>query len=123
MFNGNLLDFFWTMMIIFFWVIAFMIWFQCFFDAWRRTDLGGGMKAVWTIVLFVIPWVGALIYIIARPKVTAGDVQNLVRSEAAVKAASGVSTADELTKLAQLKDANVITEQQYEDLKAKLLAS
>ena len=122
MFNGNLLDFFWTMMIIFFWVIAFMIWFQCFFDAWRRTDLGGGMKAVWTIVLFIIPWVGALIYIIARPKVTAGDVQTLVRAEAATKAASGVSTADELQKLASLKESGVIDEKQYTDLKAKLLA-
>ena len=122
MFNGNLLDFFWTMMIIFFWVIAFMIWFQCFFDAWRRTDLGGGMKAVWTIVLFIIPWVGALIYIIARPKVTAGDVQTLVRAEAAQKAAGGVSTADELQKLASLKESGVIDEKQYTDLKAKLLA-
>ena len=122
MFNGNLLDFFWTMMIIFFWVIAFMIWFQCFFDAWRRTDIGGGMKAVWTIVLFIIPWVGALIYIIARPKVTAGDVQTLVRAEAAQKAAGGVSTADELQKLASLKEAGVIDEKQYTDLKAKLLA-
>ena len=122
MFNGNLLDFFWTMMIIFFWVIAFMIWFQCFFDAWRRTVIGGGMKAVWTIVLFIIPWVGALIYIIARPKVTAGDVQTLVRAEAAQKAAGGVSTADELQKLAALKEAGVIDEKQYTDLKAKLLA-
>jgi len=122
MFNGNLLDFFWTMMIIFFWVIAFMIWFQCFFDAWRRTDLGGGMKAVWTIVLFIIPWVGALIYIIARPKVTAQDVQTMVRADAATKAASGVSTADELQKLAALKEAGVIDEKQYTDLKAKLLA-
>jgi len=122
MFNGNLLDFFWTMMIIFFWVIAFMIWFQCFFDAWRRTDIGGGMKAVWTVVLFIIPWVGALIYIIARPKVTAQDVQTMVRADAATKAASGVSTADELQKLAALKEAGVIDEKQYTDLKAKLLA-
>ena len=119
---GNLFDFFLGMMLIFFWVTAFMIWFQCFFDAWRRDDLSGGMKAVWTVVLFLIPWVGALIYIIARPKVTAGDVQTLVRAEAAAKAASGVSTADELAKIASLKEAGVIDEKQYEALKAKLLA-
>ncbi|HYO42802.1 MAG TPA: SHOCT domain-containing protein [Candidatus Limnocylindrales bacterium] len=119
---GNLFDFFWTMLIIFFWVTAFMIWFQCFFDAWRRTDIGGGMKAVWTIVLIALPWVGALIYLIARPKVTAGDVQTLVRAEAAQKAASGVSTADELQKLASLKEAGVIDEKQFTELKAKLLA-
>jgi hypothetical protein len=122
MFNGNLWDFFLTMMIIFFWVIAFTIWFQAFFDVWRRNDLSGGMKAVWTVVLFIIPWIGVLIYIIARPKVTAQDVQTLVRAEAAAKAAGTVSTADELDKLVKLKDANVITEAQYEVLKAKSLA-
>jgi hypothetical protein len=122
MFNGNLWDFFLTMMIIFFWVIAFTIWFQAFFDVWRRNDLSGGMKAVWTLVLFVIPWIGVLIYMIARPKMTAQDVQTLVRAEAAAKAAGTVSTADELDKLVKLKDANVITEAQYEDLKAKILA-
>jgi Short C-terminal domain len=122
MFNGNLLDFFWTMMIIFFWVIAIMIWVQTFTDLIRRDDLGGGMKVLWTIFLFIVPWITVLVYIFTRPKVTAQDVQNLVRAEAATKAAGQVSTADELAKLKSLKDASVITEQQYEDLKAKLLA-
>jgi hypothetical protein len=119
---ANLFDFFLGVMIIFFWITALMIWFQCFFDAWRRDDLGGGMKAVWTIVLFALPWIGALIYIISRPKVTASDVQSLVRTEAAVKAASGVSTADELAKIAELKEKGFINEAQYDALKAKLLA-
>jgi len=122
MFNGGLWDFFWSMMIIFFWVTAFIIWFQCFFDMFRRDDLSGVMKAVWVVVLIVLPWVGALVYLITRPKVTASDVQNMVRAEAAVQAASGVSTADELQKLAALKEAGVIDDKQYEELKAKLLA-
>src|SRR3954453_18612488 len=58
---ANLFDFFIGMLIIFFWITAFMIWFQCFFDAWRRDDLSGGMKAVWTVVMLVLPWLGALI--------------------------------------------------------------
>ncbi|HKF85498.1 MAG TPA: PLDc N-terminal domain-containing protein, partial [Candidatus Limnocylindrales bacterium] len=100
MFNGNLLDFFWTMAVIFFWITAIMIWFQCFTDLFRRDDVSGGMKAVWIIVLILIPWLGALIYIVSRPKVTASDVQGIVRMEAAGKAAAQVSTADELAKLA-----------------------
>jgi hypothetical protein len=122
MFNGNLLDFFWTMAIVFFWVVAIMIWFRCFMDLFGRDDVTGGMKAVWIIVLILIPWLGALIYIITRPKVTASDVQGLVRMEAAGKAASQVSTADELAKLADLKEKGVVNDQQYEALKAKLLA-
>ena len=118
----NLLDFFLSVVIIFFWITAFMIWFRCFMDVWGRDDLSGGMKAVWTVVLILLPWLGALIYLIARPKVTASDVQNIVRTEAAVKAASGVSTADELAKLADLKEKGVINDTQYEALKAKLLA-
>jgi len=122
MFNGTLLDFFWTMAIIFFWVTAIMIWFRCFMDLFGRDDLSGGMKAVWILALILIPWLGALVYIITRPKVTASDVQNIVRMEAAGQAAAKVSTADELAKLADLKDKGVINDAQYEDLKAKLIA-
>jgi hypothetical protein len=122
MFNGNLPDFFWTMAIVFFWIVAIMIWFRCFTDLFSRDDVTGGMKAVWIIVLILIPWLGALIYIISRPKVTASDVQGIVRMEAAGKAAAQVSTADELAKLADLKEKGVVNDQQYEALKAKLLA-
>ena len=122
MFNGTLLDFFWTMAIIFFWVIAIMIWFRCFMDLFSRDDLSGGMKAVWIVALILIPWLGALVYIVTRPKVTASDVQNIVRMEAAGQAAAKVSTADELAKLADLKDKGVIDDAQYESLKAKLIA-
>ena len=82
MFNGTLWDFFWTMAIIFFWIIAIMIWFQVFTDLFRRDDITGGMKAVWIIALIIVPWLTALIYIITRPKVTASDVQNIVRMAA-----------------------------------------
>jgi hypothetical protein len=122
MFNGSLLDFFWTMAIIFFWVIAIMIWFRCFMDLFGRDDLTGVMKGVWIVALIIIPWLGALVYIITRPKVTATDVQMLVRAEAAGQAASKVSTADELAKLADLKEKGVVNDAQYEALKAKLLA-
>ena len=122
MFNGTLLDFFWTMAIIFFWVIAIMIWFRCFMDLFSRQDMTGVMKGIWIVALIFIPWLGALVYIITRPKVTATDVQMMVRAEAAGQAAAKVSTADELAKLADLKEKGVINDAQYEQLKAKLLA-
>ena len=122
MFNGTLLDFFWTMAIIFFWVIAIMIWFRCFMDLFGRDDLTGVMKGIWIVALIFIPWLGALVYIITRPKVTATDVQMMVRAEAAGQAAAKVSTADELAKLADLKEKGVINDAQYEELKAKLIA-
>ena len=105
-----------------FWVIAIMIWFRCFIDLFGRQDMTGVMKGIWIVALIFIPWLGALVYIITRPKVTASDVQMMVRAEAAGQAAAKVSTADELAKLADLKEKGVINDAQYEALKAKLIA-
>lgn len=118
----NLWDFFWSMLVIFFFVMALMIWFSCLTDTFRREDLGGGMKAFWILFMFFLPLLGCLIYMIARPKVTAQDVRQLAQAEAAAGAAAQVSTADELAKLTQLRDAGAITVPEYEKLKAKLLA-
>jgi type VI protein secretion system component VasK len=118
----NLWDFFWSMLIIFFFVMALMIWFSCLMDTFRREDIGGGMKAFWLIFMIIVPFLGCIIYMIARPKVTAQDVRQLAQAEAANAAASQVSTADELAKLTQLKDSGAITVPEYEKLKAKLLA-
>jgi phospholipase D-like protein len=115
-------DFLITVVWLFFWTMALMIFISVFSDIFRREDLSGGMKAVWIIVIFILPFLGCLIYMIARPKVTAQDVRSIAQAEAASKAVAGVSTADELTKLTQLRDANVISPAQYEQLKAKLLA-
>jgi hypothetical protein len=118
---GNLWDFFLGMMVIFFFVMALMIWFSCLMDTFRREDIGGGMKAFWILFMFILPLLGCIIYMIARPKVTAQDVRQLAQAEAAAGAAAQVSTADELAKLTQLKDSGAITVPEYEKLKAKLL--
>ena len=62
-----LLSIFWTMLMFFglFMMVFFIIW--CFIDNFRRRDHHGVAKAVWTIVILMIPVLGALIYIIARP--------------------------------------------------------
>ena len=114
-------DFLITVVWLFFWTMALMIFISVFSDVFRREDISGGMKAVWILVIFILPFLGCLIYMIVRPKVTAQDVRNIAQAEAAAKAAAGVSTADELTKLTQLRDAGVITVPQYDALKAKLL--
>lgn len=118
----GLMDWILAMVAFFFWVMAFWIFVSCFMDLFRRDDLGGGMKAVWIIVLFWLPFLGCLAYLVTRPKVTMTDVKGLAAAEAASKAVAGVSTADELAKLAQLRDAGAITIPEYDKLKAKLLA-
>jgi uncharacterized membrane protein len=114
-------DVVWSMVIFFFWFMLIWIFIAIFADIFRRNDLSGGWKAIWILLLVFLPFFGALIYIISRPKVTPQDVTMMAQSEAATAAAASVSTADELAKLAQLKDSGAITVPEYEALKAKLI--
>jgi hypothetical protein len=111
-----------SMVAFFFWVMAIWIFIAIFGDIFRRSDLSGVAKAGWILLLFVVPLFGALIYIIARPKVTAQDVQLMAQADAANKAVAGVSSADEIAKAQQLKDAGAISATEFEALKAKALA-
>ena len=115
-------DVIWSMIALFFWFMAIWIFVAIFGDIFRRSDLSGLAKAGWILLIFILPFLGCLIYIVARPKVTAQDVQMMARADAANQAVAQVSTADELAKLQQLKDSGAITAAEFDTLKAKTLA-
>jgi len=112
-----------SMIAFFFWFMFIWIFIAIFSDIFRRNDLTGGWKAIWLILLVFLPFLGALIYMIARPKVTAQDVELMTQAEAASKAAAAVSPADQIAKLQQLKASGAITEPEYEALKAKAMGN
>ena len=114
-------DVIWSMVFFFFWFMAIFIFISIFADIFRRNDLSGGWKAIWIIVIFIIPFIGALIYIVARPKMTAQDVQMMTQADAAARAASAVTPADQIEKLNQLKASGAITEPEYNALKQKAI--
>ena len=120
--DTTFLDVFWWMIVMFFWVMAIWIFIALIGDIFRRDDLSGWGKAGWIFLMVILPFIGALAYIIARPKVTATDIQMMTRAEAAQQAVAGVSTADELAKLSELRQQGVLSEQEYEHLKSKTLA-
>src|SRR4029079_8051343 len=99
--------------------MAIWIFVSCFLDVFRREDISGGTKAGWILFMLILPLLGCLVYIITRPKVTPTDVRALAMAQAASK----VSTTDELQKLADLKQAGVVSAQEYEQLRAKIVAS
>jgi hypothetical protein len=117
------LDVFWYSIVFFFWILAIWIFIMIVSDVIRRDDIGGGKKAAWIVFMIILPFVGCLTYIIVRPKVTAQDVRMATQAEAAQRAAAGVSTADELAKLNELRSQGVINDAEYDDLKKKALAS
>lgn len=122
-----LADLFWTMLEIFLFIIWIWILIAIFGDIFRSDDLGGGAKALWTIFVIVLPFLGILIYLIARGgKMQERSLKQAQRQketfDAQVKRAAGSSgDADELAKLADLKDQGVLTDAEFQAQKAKLL--
>ena len=126
-----LLALFWTML----WFFLFFMWIwlliSLFSDIFRRDDIGGWGKAGWIFFLLVVPLLGALVYIIADGK---GMAERQVKDAMDMKKAQdeyirnvagsggGASSADELTKLAALRDSGALTEEEFAAQKAKLLA-
>jgi hypothetical protein len=121
--DTTFLDVFWYSILFFFWIMAIWIFIALISDVIRRDDLSGGGKAGWIIFMIILPFIGCLTYIIVRPKMTAQDVRMAAQAEAAQRAVAGVSTADELAKLNELRSQGVINDTEYEDLKKRALAS
>jgi type VI protein secretion system component VasK len=109
----------WTMLVLFFWVMAIWIFIAIFADIFRRNDLSGWAKAGWIFLIFIVPFLGALIYVIARPKMTAQDKEMMEQAQEAQRRVEGYSSADEIAKLAALRDKGEISADEYNDLKRK----
>ena len=109
----------WTMLVLFFWVMAIWIFIAIFSDIFRRNDLSGWAKAGWIFLIFIVPFLGALIYVIARPKMTEQDKQIIEQAQEAQRRIEGYSAADEIAKLAELRDKGEISAEEYTDLKRK----
>ena len=125
-----LLDVFWTML----WFFLFFIWIwlliTVFVDLFRSHDLSGWGKAGWAIFVIILPLLGVLFYLIFRggsmhdrQMQDAANQEQQFRTYVQQAASSSSSTADELTKLADLRDRGVITPEEFEQQKASLLAS
>lgn len=124
----SVLDWFLLMLYFTFFVIWIWLLISVYADVFRSDDLGGFAKAAWVFLLLVLPYIGVLIYLIAR----GGSMQerNVARAQAAEQAtqayireaAGAASPAEELAKLAELKQQGVLSEAEFDAQKAKLLA-
>jgi hypothetical protein len=124
-----LLGVFWTLLMIFIWVAWIMLVFKIFVDIFRSSDLGGWGKALWSIFVILVPFLGVLVYLIARGhSMTDRDVAEAQRNEQAfqdyVRQTAGTTggAADELTKLSDLHAKGVLTDDEFARQKAKLLS-
>jgi hypothetical protein len=120
-------DAFLTVLEIFFFVIWFWILIVILSDLFRDHELSGWWKAVWVLFLVFVPFVTALVYLIVRGQ---GMRDRAVKEQAEtrkhldqyVRETAATSPVDELHKLADLKDRGAISSEEYEKMKAKLVA-
>jgi ABC-type multidrug transport system fused ATPase/permease subunit len=123
-----LLNIFWTMLEFFLFFLWIWLLIVVFSDIFRSRDMGGFAKAIWVLFVIIIPYLGVLIYLIAR----GGSMHERAEQAAAQQqkafdnyvkqAAGGQSDVDALSKLADLKSKGVITDAEFEAQKAKLLS-
>jgi Short C-terminal domain/Phospholipase_D-nuclease N-terminal len=126
-----LLNIFWTIFELFLWIIWIWILIWIFIDIFRSHDLSGWAKALWFLFVLFIPLIGVLVYLIVRGgSMHERAVQDARHQDAEFRqyvqqaAASGpASTADQLAKLADLRDRGVISAEEFEREKAKVLGS
>jgi hypothetical protein len=114
-------DLLWSMVVFFFWFMAIWIFITTFADIFRRNDLSGLAKAGWLLLIFVLPFIGVLIYLIARPKMTAQDRERIEQAQELQRRIEGYSAADEVAKLAKLRDEGTISAGEYENLKRRAM--
>jgi type VI protein secretion system component VasK len=126
-YNYPLLNVFWTILEIFLWVIWIWILIWVFIDIFRSHDLSGWAKALWFLFVLFIPLVGVLVYLIVRggsmhERALQQAQQQDQEARAYIRQAAGTgSSADQLAKLADLRDRGVITPGEFEREKAKIL--
>jgi Short C-terminal domain/Phospholipase_D-nuclease N-terminal len=121
---------FWSML----WFFLFFIWIWLlivvFADIFRSRDLGGWAKALWTIFVIVVPYLGVFVYLIARGhKMGEHAADAAQQADAANRAyiqsvagSGGQGAAEEVARLADLRDRGVITETEFQQAKAKALS-
>jgi predicted membrane channel-forming protein YqfA (hemolysin III family) len=115
------------------WFTLFVIWIwlviAVFTDIFRSDDLSGWSKALWTIFIVVLPYLGVFVYLVARgKKMGEHAVSDAQRQEAATRSyiqsvAGSTSTAAEIERLDQLRKSGTLSEEEFQQAKIRLLAS
>ena len=122
----------WDSFVTILWFFLFVIWIwlliTVFGDIFRSDDLSGGGKALWLIFVILLPYLGVFVYLIARGKEMGEHrMRDMAQREEQMRSyvkdvAGSSSTADEIERLAQLQASGAITEEEFRQAKAKLLA-
>jgi len=121
------LEIVWTMLIFFAWVIWFWILITVFADLFRRRDIGGGAKVLWSIFVIALPFLGVFIYLVVNSKgMSERDIKQVTdqqqQFDTYVQSVATTGSATEIEKAKQLLDSGAISQSEFDAIKAKALA-
>ena len=122
------LDLMWTMLIFFIWILWFWLLFTVFADIFRRHDISGWAKAGWTFFVIILPFLGIFIYLISQGKGMGERAQQRAQAQQAqvdnyVRSVATSGPTEEIAKGKELFDSGAITQAEYDQLKARALAT
>ena len=120
-------EFLWSLLLIFFMIMYFMILFSVVIDLFRNHQMGGFAKALWIIFLIFIPLISLLIYVIVYGKSMAERQQSAVvqaqqDQDAYIKQVAGTSPAEQIAQAQQLLNSGAISPDEFDKLKTKALS-
>ena len=117
-------EFLWSLLVIFFMVVYFMMLFEVVVDVFRRHDASGWKKAGWLVFLFVLPFISLIAYMVANSEGMAerhGAVAG--RSYAYTGDGNGGGPASEISNAKALLDSGAISPEEYQSIKSRVLAA
>ena len=126
--NYPFLDILWTMFIFFAWVIWFWLLITIFADVFRRHDIGGGTKTLWSIFVLITPFIGVFVDLISQSKgMNERNLQSVKQQRQQTDdyiktVASEVDAPGQIAQAKQLLDSGAINQQEFDALKQKALA-
>ena len=120
------LDMIWSIFVFFLLIAWIWVVISVISDIFRSKDIGGLPKAIWMLFVIAIPWLGVLAYILLRGDGMQERNSQIImdaaeKQRAYIQGMAGTSIADELSKLAELKDKGVINDAEFEAQKGRLL--
>ncbi len=126
--NYNFASFLWDVLVIFAFVIWFWLLVTVFGDLFSRHDIGGWGKAGWIVLVIILPYLGVFIYLIANSHGMGERAQARAQAQQAqmddyVRSVASTDSADQIAKGKELLDSGAITQAEFDQLKAKALAT
>ena len=126
---ASLGDFLWSLLVIFFMIVYFMMLFGVIIDLFRRHDIHGGKKTLWFLFLLFLPLLGLFTYVIVNSHGMAerrmAEMQQSQKQfdDYVRQTATSGGSADEIAKAKQLLDSGTISQAEFDQLKATALAT